>query len=55
MGGEVSSSYCPFFTLHKKAPRKMAATDILAINNKMMTLICSYFGCKTIFSAGDED
>jgi hypothetical protein len=39
MGGEASSSYCPDFTLHKKAPRKRAATEILANNKRIIALM----------------
>jgi len=39
MGGLFSSSNCPFFTLYKKAHRKMAATVILAVSKMKMTLI----------------
>jgi hypothetical protein len=39
MGGLISSSYWPVFTLHKKQHKNMAATLILANNKMMMTLI----------------
>lgn len=38
-GGLISSSNCPFFTLHKKAAKKIAATVMLAISNMIITLI----------------
>jgi hypothetical protein len=39
IGGLFSSSNCPFFTLYKKAHRKMAATVILAVSKMKMTLM----------------
>jgi len=39
IGGLFSSSNCPFFTLYKKAHRKMAATVILAVSKIKMTLM----------------
>lgn len=41
--GEISSRNWPFLTLQIKATKKSAATDMLAINNKMITLIGSFF------------
>jgi len=37
--GEKSSSNCPDLTPHRKAARNMAATEMLAINSTIMTLI----------------
>jgi hypothetical protein len=39
MAGAVSSSYCPFLTFQIKASKKSPAIDILAISNKIITLI----------------
>jgi hypothetical protein len=39
MGGLISSLYCPVFTLHKKATKNRAATDILANKRIIITLI----------------
>jgi len=41
-GGEKSSSNCPFRTLHKKAAKKSAATDILAIRRITIALMNNY-------------
>lgn len=37
--GAISSSYCPSFTLQIKAKRNRDATEMLATNNRIMTLI----------------
>jgi hypothetical protein len=49
--GEKSSSNCPVLTPHRNATRNMAATEILAINSTMMTLISLKLNncCKSIF------
>ena len=39
MGGETSSSYWPFLMLHMKAPKNRAATEILAISKRIITLM----------------
>jgi len=41
-GGEYSSSNCPDFTPHRKAIKKIAATEILAIRRIIITLIGLY-------------
>jgi hypothetical protein len=46
--GELSSSNCPDFTLHKKAKRKREATLTLAIRRITITLISFYSGRKII-------
>jgi len=47
--GEKSSSNCPDLTPHKKATRKIAATEMLAINSTIMTLISFYLGDVKVF------
>jgi len=47
--GELSSSNCPVFTLHKKASRKREATLTLAIRSITMTLICFFYDYKNIW------
>jgi hypothetical protein len=38
-GGENSSSNCLFLTLQINAPKKTRATEMLAISNRMITLM----------------
>ena len=46
IGGEISSSYWPDFTFHKKAIKKIPAMEILAINRIIMTFMIYYSGSK---------
>jgi hypothetical protein len=46
IGGEISSSYWPDFTFHKKAIKKIPAMEILAINRIIMTFMIYYSGLK---------
>jgi hypothetical protein len=46
--GELSSSNCPDFTLHRNASRKREATLTLAIRRIMITLIVGLFSRKNI-------
>jgi hypothetical protein len=39
MGGDISSSYCPDFTLQINAAKKRAATLILAMSKMIITLM----------------
>jgi hypothetical protein len=55
MGGEYSSSYCPFFTLQIKPNRKSAATAMLAIRRSMITAICKILVKVAGEVAGDYD
>ena len=48
--GEKSSSNWPDFTPHRKATRKMAATEILAIIKMIITLMFSSIRGKNILS-----
>jgi len=47
--GEKSSSNCPDLTPQRKATKKMAATEMLAINSTVMTLISFYLDDVKVF------